>query len=217
MSFLGECHAVRVVVQPGVGGRAQRPYQIRGSTAVSGADLQHLFAAEIRLGRRAVVKLDAVPVGLILRGQRQSQRRIFLIAPVEKGDVFVFPPAADQGVPVLVHGYFQPRERVDGLDVPTESASHSGEYARRIMRCRGRPTMQSLDPWTPKRSAGKPPRVHRVLTGPLRCSAVAASMSAITANLFRGRFVSPRTISLVNSPPIRRRTRRIGRCSTTAG
>src|SRR5271165_7006214 len=76
MSFLGECHAVRVVVQPGVGGRAQRPYQIRGSTAVSGADLQHLFAAEIRLGRRAVVKLDGVPVGLILRGQRLSQRRL---------------------------------------------------------------------------------------------------------------------------------------------
>src|ERR1700761_3033381 len=100
MSFLGECDAVRVVVQPGVGGRLQRPYQIRGSTAVSGADLQDLFAAEIRLGRRAVVELDAVPVGLILRGQRQSQRRIFLIAPVEKGDVFVLPPAGDQGVPV---------------------------------------------------------------------------------------------------------------------
>src|ERR1700733_15820229 len=100
MSFRGECAAVRVVVQPRVGGWVQRPYQIRGSTAVAAADFQYLFAAQIRLGRGAVVKLDAVPVGLILRGQRQSHRRILLVAPVEKDDVFFLPPAADQGVPV---------------------------------------------------------------------------------------------------------------------
>jgi hypothetical protein len=60
---------------------------------VAAADLQCLFAAEIRLGRRAVVKLDAVPVGLIRRSQRQVHRRIFLIAPVEKEDVVLIPPA----------------------------------------------------------------------------------------------------------------------------
>jgi hypothetical protein len=44
-----------VEVQPGVGGRAQRARKVRGSTAVAATDLQYLFAAEICLGRRAVV------------------------------------------------------------------------------------------------------------------------------------------------------------------
>ena len=48
---------------------------------------KHLFAAEIRLGRRAVVELDAEPVGLVGRRQRQGHRRILLIAQVEEHHV----------------------------------------------------------------------------------------------------------------------------------
>ena len=46
--------------------------------------------SEPRLSRRAMVQLDAVPVGLIGRRQRQAHRRILFIAVVETHDVFRF-------------------------------------------------------------------------------------------------------------------------------
>ena len=39
--------------------------EVRAAAAVTAAGLQHFFTAEIGLGRRAVIELNAVPVGLI--------------------------------------------------------------------------------------------------------------------------------------------------------
>ena len=77
----GEGDAVGVEVQSGVGGRVQRLHQVGTAAAVAAAGLQHLLAAEIGLRRGAVVELDAVSVGLVLRGQRQTHRRDPLRSP----------------------------------------------------------------------------------------------------------------------------------------
>jgi hypothetical protein len=50
---------------------------------MAGADLQYLFAADIGLGCRAVVELDALPIALRFIAERQIHRRIFFVAPVE--------------------------------------------------------------------------------------------------------------------------------------
>ena len=56
---------------------------------MAATDLQHPFAAEIHLGRRAVVELNGVPVGLVGRRQRYSHRRILLVAGVEEHQIVV--------------------------------------------------------------------------------------------------------------------------------
>lgn len=63
LSAVGD--TVRVEVQARVGGGLQRAGEVGGSVAVAAADLSHLFAAEVDLGRGLVVKLDGVPVGLV--------------------------------------------------------------------------------------------------------------------------------------------------------
>jgi hypothetical protein len=50
---------------------------------VTGADLQYVLAADIGLGSRAVIELDAIPIALRFVAQRETHRRIFLVAPVE--------------------------------------------------------------------------------------------------------------------------------------
>jgi hypothetical protein len=56
------------------------------------------------------------------------------------------------------HDFFEPRV-TDGLHVLPEGGGR-GEYARRTMCCRGRPTTQSQHDSTQRWFAGKPPRVH---------------------------------------------------------
>ena len=82
---------------------------------MAATDLQYLFAAEIRLCCRAVVELDAVPVALIGRRERQPHRRILLIAVVEQKDVLRIPPAGQEGIPVLDHHLLEPRGGTDGF------------------------------------------------------------------------------------------------------
>ena len=100
---------------------------------MAAADLQYLFAVEIRLRCRAVVELDAEPVGLIGRRQRQGHRRVLLVAVVEAREVFRIEPAAQKGVPVVVRQCFvQPG--ADVVDVVRGSDGHGGEYARGFAR-----------------------------------------------------------------------------------
>src|SRR6185503_421752 len=112
--------------------RPQCAHKVGGSAAVAAADLQYLFAAEIRLRCRAVVELDAEPAALIGRRQRQCHWRILLIAVVEKNDVLRIPPAGEERVPVVVHDLFEPRSGADGLDVIPlrRTVGHTEEYAR---------------------------------------------------------------------------------------
>jgi hypothetical protein len=51
---------------------------------MSATDFQHPLAAEIDLGRRTVIKVDDVPVGVVGRLQRQGRRRIFFVAPADE-------------------------------------------------------------------------------------------------------------------------------------
>src|SRR5882757_6326405 len=74
----------RVQVEPRVGGWFQSAGEVGGPASVTGTDLQHPLAAEIGLGRRAVVELDGKPVWLVRRRQRQSHRRIFLVTVIEE-------------------------------------------------------------------------------------------------------------------------------------
>jgi hypothetical protein len=59
----------------------------RRSATVAATDLQDPLAGEIGLGRRAVIELDAVPVGLVGRRQRHRHRRLLLVAQVQKRHV----------------------------------------------------------------------------------------------------------------------------------
>jgi hypothetical protein len=59
-------------------------HEVRGSAAVAATDLEYPFAGEVRLGRRAVVELDAEPVGLVGRRQWQCHRRILFVAVAEE-------------------------------------------------------------------------------------------------------------------------------------
>lgn len=78
----------------------QRACEVRGSAAVSATDLQHLLAAQIDLGRGAVVQVDVGSVGLVGCLQWQVHRRIFLIGPVDEHDFVVTESARHQRVPV---------------------------------------------------------------------------------------------------------------------
>ena len=79
----------------------QGAHEIRGSAAVAATGFQHPFAAEIHLGRRAVVELDEISVGLVGRRQRHGDRRILLVAVVEEQPVIVAEQASLGGEPVL--------------------------------------------------------------------------------------------------------------------
>ena len=65
VSFSAKVDAGRVPVQSGVGGRVHGAHEVVGSAAVAATDLQHPLAAEIHLGRSAVVQLDTEPVGFV--------------------------------------------------------------------------------------------------------------------------------------------------------
>ena len=95
----------------------QGAHEVRGSAAVAATDLQHPFAAEIRLGRRAVVQVDVGSVGLVGRLQRQGHRRILLIGPVDEHKFVGTEPACHQRVPV-------PPDPLVG-----RGTSHAGEEA----------------------------------------------------------------------------------------
>lgn len=82
--FPAEVDTRRVQVQTRIGGRVQGAHKVRGSAAVPATDLEHLLATKINLGRCAVIELDAKPVGLIGRRQRQGHRRILLVGPVDE-------------------------------------------------------------------------------------------------------------------------------------
>jgi hypothetical protein len=77
----------------------QRAHEVRGSAAVAAADLQYLFAVEIRLDRHEMVELDAGRVRLIGRRQRKTRRRILLVAVVETSEVFRIESAGERGGP----------------------------------------------------------------------------------------------------------------------
>ena len=92
---------------------------------MAAADLQYLFAVEIRLGRHAVVELDTEPVGLIGRRQRQGHRRVLLVAEVETREVFRIEPAGQKGIPVVVHQRLDEPD-LDVADVVRERDGHGG-------------------------------------------------------------------------------------------
>ena len=100
VSFLAKLDTGLVQVQPRVGGRLQGAHEVRGSAAVAATDLQHPFAAQIRLGRRAVVQVDVGSVGLVGRLQRQGHRRILFIGPVDEHNFVGTEPTCHQRVPV---------------------------------------------------------------------------------------------------------------------
>ena len=89
-----------IQVHPRLGGRAQGPYEVRGSAAVAATDLQYLFALEIHLGRRAVVELDWKPVELIGPLQRQGHRRILFVAPIHEHQI-ITADTGDERIVVL--------------------------------------------------------------------------------------------------------------------
>ena len=116
--LLAEFDSGRVEVQTGVGGRLQRAGQVRGAAAMAGAALQHLLAGEVDavLGRGLVVELDAVPVRLVGRVERQTQWRVLLVAPVQELNiVLLVQPLGHQGVPVPEE-LFVRRRRTDAVD-----------------------------------------------------------------------------------------------------
>jgi hypothetical protein len=125
MPLSAKSDAVCVVVQPSVGSRTQRAHTVRGSTAVAAADLENLFATEIRLGRREVVELNPEPVGFIGRRKRQAHRRILLIAVVEKNDVLRIEPTSQKGIPVLAHHFLEKRRGADVVESLLESGGHT--------------------------------------------------------------------------------------------
>lgn len=92
----------RIQVQPRVGGGVQGAHQVGGSAAVTATDLQDALAAEVHLGRRAMVELDTGPIGFVGRRQRQRHRRLFLVTVIEEYDVLGAQPAGGQGVEVLL-------------------------------------------------------------------------------------------------------------------
>ena len=91
--FSAERNPGRVEVQPRIRDRAQGAHEVRSAAPVAATDLKDLCAREIRLGRRGVVELDVVPVGLVGRHERQTHRRILLIAQIEKQDIIRVEPA----------------------------------------------------------------------------------------------------------------------------
>jgi hypothetical protein len=98
----------------------QGAHEVRGSAAVAATDLQHPLAAEIHLGRRTVVELDAEPVGLVGLRQRQGHRWILLIAEVEKHHVIVAVVAGvvagEEGERVLRHACHNERAEYKAVD-----------------------------------------------------------------------------------------------------
>src|SRR3954447_4274984 len=97
-----EVNGGRVEVQPRVGGGMHRPYKVGGSAPMATADFQHFLAAEIDLACGLVVELNAAPVGLVGLVERQTHRRVFLVAPVQEDDVLLpDEPTGHQGIPVL--------------------------------------------------------------------------------------------------------------------
>ena len=85
---------------------------------MAGTALQDLLAGEVDavLGRGLVVELDAVPVGLVGRVERQAQWRVLLVAPVQELDVVLLvQPLGHQGVPVAEE-FLVRRRRPDAVD-----------------------------------------------------------------------------------------------------
>ena len=93
----------------------QGPHEVRDSTAMAATDLQHPFAAEIRLSRRAVVELNGEPVGLVQLCQRHDHRRILLVGPVEEQNVVVAKPTGEVGVKVLLTEFLAQRVETHAL------------------------------------------------------------------------------------------------------
>jgi hypothetical protein len=123
-----------------------------------------------------VVELDAVPVGFVRRVQRQAQRRILLIAPVEKDIVVLGPPASNKGIPVLVQDVFGPRVTADGLDVLAED--------------RPRPECSA--------DSARPVAARSIRSVLVLNRSLARIGSLITTALLRGKF------TLITPPPYRR-------------
>src|SRR3981189_1198274 len=104
-------------------------------------NFQHVFAAEINLGRRLVVELNAEPVRFIGLVQRQTHRRGLLVAPVQEDDIVILPePTGHEGIPVLEDPLVKPGRpyAVDQAyadvvqDLRSGRASHAGKYGRQV-------------------------------------------------------------------------------------
>ena len=116
----------------------QRAHQVGGSAAVPAADFQHFFAAEIDLGCGLVVELNAAPVGLVGLLERQTHRRIFLVAPVQEDDILLpDKPTGHEGIPVLedlLIGRGGPdavhQANADSVQGLHGAATHAGQYRR---------------------------------------------------------------------------------------
>ena len=63
--------------------------KVGGAAAVAAADLEHVFAAQIRLSGGAVIELNKEPVRFVGLRQRQCHRRILLVAIVEEQPVII--------------------------------------------------------------------------------------------------------------------------------
>jgi hypothetical protein len=102
-------------------------------------DFQHVFAAEINLGRRLVVELNAEPVRLVRLVERWADRRVLLVAPVQENNIVILPePTGHQGIPVLEDllvdaGRPYALDRADADVVQgfrSGPASHTGKHGR---------------------------------------------------------------------------------------
>ena len=66
---------------------------------MAATDLKHLFTAQIDLGGGLVIQLNAIPIRLVGFVEREAQRRVLLVAVVEKGDLFRIQSASQERVP----------------------------------------------------------------------------------------------------------------------
>ena len=89
VSFLAEPDGDRIQIQRGVVLRLKRAGDVSSATAVTAAYLQDRFSAQRYLRRDMVIELDAGTMRLILRPERDAERRFSFKSVVEEKHAFI--------------------------------------------------------------------------------------------------------------------------------